>query len=76
MINKNIKFKILKFKNRIFKGRPVLVLVYHRINDVVDFQNAGLTVSVSDFEKQLIYFKENFEILKLGDDWKKIKKML
>ncbi|OWP74105.1 polysaccharide deacetylase family protein, partial [Flavobacterium oreochromis] len=74
MINKNIKFKILKFKNRIFKGRPVLVLVYHRINDVVDFQNAGLTVSVSDFEKQLIYFKENFEILKLGDDWKKIKK--
>ena len=55
-------------------GRPVLVLMYHRINDVVDPPAAHLTVSVADFEKQLQYFKTNYQILGLRDNWTNLKK--
>jgi len=71
---KKLYYQILKFKSRIFHGPPVLVLMYHRINDEVGQKLQGLTVSVSNFENQLIYFKTKFQILDLDEDWTSLKK--
>lgn len=65
---------ILKIKSRILVGRPVLVLMYHRINDEVGQKLAGLTVSVAAFEEQLQYFKKHFQIVRLEEDWTFLKK--
>lgn len=73
-VPKNIYYKLLKLKSRIFSGRPVLVLMYHRINDEVGENLGGLTVSISNFEEQLIYFKNHFQLLKLDEDWNSLKK--
>lgn len=71
---KKVYFHLLKIKNRIVIGRPVLVLMYHRINDEVGEKLTGLSVSVSDFEKQLLYYKECFQILTLEEEWTSLKK--
>ena len=71
---KSVYYKLLKFKNRVLVGRPVMVLMYHRVNDIVDSPAAHLTVSVSDFEKQLQYFTTKYQILGLRDDWRNLKK--
>ena len=71
---KKLYYHILKFKSRIFHGRPVLILMYHRINDEVGQKLAGLSVSVSNFENQLLYYKSNFQILRLEEDWTSLKK--
>jgi len=65
----HIYFHWLKIKNKIFQGSPVLVLMYHRVSDVYDNENKYLTVSLSDFEQQLYYYKKHFEILRLNQDW-------
>lgn len=62
-------YHLLKFKNKILHGSPVLVLMYHRISDEYDKENKFLTVSLSDFEEQLQYFKKHFEILRLNQNW-------
>jgi hypothetical protein len=71
---KKLYYHILKLKNRFFYGRPVMVLMYHRINDEVGEKLQGLPVSVLNFEWHLIYFKEKFQILKLDEDWALLKK--
>lgn len=71
---KKLYYHILKLKNRFFFGRPVMVLMYHRINDEVGEKLQGLTVSVLNFERHLIYFKEKFQIVKLDEDWALLKK--
>ena len=71
---KKVKYLILKIKNRLFQGKPVLVLMYHRISDVVDPSNKHLTVSIANFEKQLQFFKKEYEVLRLGDSWLNLKK--
>ena len=71
---KNIYYKFLKLKSRFLAGRPVLVLMYHRINDEVGQKLTGLTVSTNNFEKQLLYFKKYFQILRLEEDWTTLKK--
>ena len=71
---KNIYYKFLKLKSRFLAGRPVLVLMYHRINDEVGHKLTGLTVSTNNFEKQLLYFKKHFQILRLEEDWTTLKK--
>lgn len=67
-------YRFLKLKNRIFHGRPVLVLMYHRISDVADVKTAHLTVNMTTFEKQLVHFKEKYQILRLTDEWSSLKK--
>ncbi|RTY92258.1 polysaccharide deacetylase family protein [Flavobacterium sp. GT3R68] len=67
-------YRFLKLKNRIFHGRPVLVLMYHRVSDVSDKKTARLTVTPATFEKQLVYFKEKYQILRLTDNWSSLKK--
>ena len=71
---KNWYYIILKVKSRILVGRPVLVLMYHRINDEIGQKLAGLTVSVANFEEQLQYFKKHFQIVRLEEDWTSLKK--
>lgn len=71
---KNVYYKLLKLKSRVLYGRPVLVSMYHRINDVVGDRLGELTVSVSNFENQLCYYKEKYQILKLDEEWTSLKK--
>jgi len=71
---KELYFNLLKVKSRLLIGRPVLVLMYHRINDEVGQKLVGLTVSTQNFEKQLLYFKKQFQILRLEEDWTSLKK--
>jgi peptidoglycan/xylan/chitin deacetylase (PgdA/CDA1 family) len=62
-------YNLMKIKNRILQGKPVLVFMYHRVDNTVDKHLSKLTVSVNSFEEQLIYFKNNFDCLRLTDDW-------
>jgi peptidoglycan/xylan/chitin deacetylase (PgdA/CDA1 family) len=71
---KKVYYKFLKLKNRILHGRPVLVTMYHRVNNVVGDKLTHLTVSVENFENQLLYYKENYQIIRLDEDWNSLKK--
>lgn len=73
-ILKNIYFNLLKVKSRFLYGRPVLVLMYHRVNDDIGQKLQGLTVDIKSFENQLIYFKKKFQVLSLDEEWKSLKK--
>lgn len=46
----------------------VLVLLYHRVNPVDD-AIYHLTVSPENFEKQILYLKNNFPIFRFEDEW-------
>ena len=59
-----------KLIDKLWMGTPVLVLSYHRVNDVFDPNLKQLTVSISNFEKQIAFLKNNFTILRLTDSWK------
>jgi peptidoglycan/xylan/chitin deacetylase (PgdA/CDA1 family) len=71
---KKVYYTFLKKKNRLLYGRPVLVLLYHRVNDEVDSKLSKLTVSLANFEEQLLYYKKHFQILSLDDDWGSLNK--
>lgn len=71
---KKVYYKFLKIKSRILYGPPVLVTMYHRINDEVGEKLAGLTVSITNFENQLLYYKKKYQILRLEEDWTFLKK--
>ena len=71
---KKIYYKLNKFKNRLLSGKPVLVAMYHRTSNEVRSELQYLTVDLVSFEKQLRYFKENYQILRLSDDWSSLKK--
>lgn len=46
----------------------VLCLLYHRINRIKD-TIFNLTATPEEFENQIIYLKENYDILRFEDDW-------
>jgi len=71
---KNIYYKFLKLRSRILYGRPVFVAMYHRVSNAVGDDLTHLTVSIENFENQLSYYKENFQILKLDEEWVSLKK--
>lgn len=71
---KRAYYVFLKYKSKFTNGHPVLVLMYHRINNQVGQKLAGLTVSVSDFEEQLLYYKQKFQILRLEENWTSLSK--
>lgn len=71
---KSIYYKLNKLKNRLLYGKPVLVAMYHRTSNEVRSELQYLTVDLVSFEKQLHYFKENYQILRLSDDWSSLKK--
>jgi len=63
-----IKYSFNSIKNII--QRPIIVLLYHRVIDL-EFDPQLLSVSVENFHEQLLYLKENYEILRLEDEWVK-----
>lgn len=71
---KKLYYIFLKYKSKFTNGHPVLVLMYHRINNQVGQKLVGLTVSPSNFEAQLVYFKTKFQILRLEQYWKPLTK--
>ncbi|MBF7090617.1 polysaccharide deacetylase family protein [Flavobacterium sp. ALJ2] len=71
---KNRYYKFLKLKSRVLYGRPVLVMMYHRVSNSVGDKLGELTVSVANFENQLRYYKEKYQILKLDEEWTSLKK--
>lgn len=73
-IVKEVYYNLLKIKSRIFFGKPVLVTMYHRVSNIVGDKLDHLTVSNENFEKQLLYFKEKYQVLKLDEDWSSLKK--
>lgn len=71
---KNCYYISLKVKSRLLFGRPVLVMMYHRINNSVGEKLTGLSVDISNFEKHLLFYKNNFQILRLEEEWTSLKK--
>jgi peptidoglycan/xylan/chitin deacetylase (PgdA/CDA1 family) len=67
-------YKYLKLKNRLLHGKPVLVMMYHRISNVTSKESRFLTVNIENFEQQLILYKESYQILRVDDDWSSLKK--
>lgn len=51
--------------------KPVIILLYHRVANL-EIDPQLLAVSVVNFEKQIKYLKENFEILRFEDNWENI----
>ena len=52
-------------------NKPVIILLYHRVANL-EIDPQLLAVSVVNFEKQIKYLKENFEILRFEDNWENI----
>lgn len=63
---KIIKYTINDLKNII--EQPIIVLLYHRVTDI-DFDPQLLSVSVDHFREQLLFIKNNYEILQFEDKW-------
>ncbi|MHB1147223.1 MAG: polysaccharide deacetylase family protein [Lutibacter sp.] len=70
----SVYYKVLKIKSKILYGKPILVLMYHRIHSEIGENLKHLTVSPENFEEQLKYYNENFTILNVKDNWKALKK--
>jgi len=67
-MTKRLYYKALKLKNRLLQGKPVLIFMYHRIDNDVN-QDLALQVTLENFEQQLIYIKKNYTVLRLDDKW-------
>jgi len=67
-------YYLLKIKNRLTSGRPVLVLMYHRVNDFSQGNLSHLTVSTDNFKKQLQLFHKNYQVLDINEEWTGLKK--
>jgi len=66
--------RLRKVKNRLLNliDRPVVVLVYHRVN-VLPADRRQLAVSPDNFRSHLHYLKQNFRIVSFEDDWSDLK---
>ncbi len=60
-------------RNRVFNkfNSPIIVLMYHRVTDDV---TADYTVSTANFQDQMRYIKQHFELLRFEDDWSRVNK--
>jgi peptidoglycan/xylan/chitin deacetylase (PgdA/CDA1 family) len=59
-----------RLKNRILNmlDLPVVVLLYHRINSLPE-DPYFLAVTPDNFRAQLLLLKQNFDIVRFGEDW-------
>ena len=60
---------LLKLKRRFLYGYPVMVMLYHRINDYTGQNLSYLTVSNSNFEQQLQFFASKYHVLRINENW-------
>lgn len=52
-------------------NNPIKVLLYHRVTNIENDYNL-LAVSPENFDKQMEYLKNHYQIIRLEDDWSKI----
>jgi peptidoglycan/xylan/chitin deacetylase (PgdA/CDA1 family) len=57
-----IRFYIY-YRKRVLKRYRTIILTYHRIRD--DSKDSHISVSTKDFESQMVYLKEHFNIISL-----------
>lgn len=50
------------------ENEKVLLLYYHRVNDLRD-DNNQLCVTVENFRQQMLFLKNHYDILKFESDW-------
>jgi peptidoglycan/xylan/chitin deacetylase (PgdA/CDA1 family) len=64
-----------KLKNRLLNmiDLPVVVLLYHRINSLQE-DPYFLAVTPDNFRAQLVFLKQNFDIVRFGEDWSGLKR--
>lgn len=55
------------------KKNNLIILVYHRIMDL-EYDPFNVGISPEDFEKQIKYISENYDVITFGDSWRNIKK--
>lgn len=65
---------MLKLKRRLLFGRPIAVMLYHRVNDYTAQNLSYLTVNNFNFEQQLQLFVSKYQPLKIDDNWSHLKK--
>jgi peptidoglycan/xylan/chitin deacetylase (PgdA/CDA1 family) len=65
---------LLKLKSRFLYGYPVMVMLYHRINDYTGQNLSYLTVSNSNFEQHLKFFASKYQVLRIDEDWSNLEK--
>lgn len=70
---KRLYYKALKLKNRLLQGKPVLIFMYHRIDNDIN-KELALQVTLNHFEQQLIHIKKNYTVLRLAEKWQISKK--
>ena len=58
----------LSYKRKYWFDNNIMVLVYHRVGDIgIDSRKLSITTKL--FEEQLIYLKENYNIIRTDDNW-------
>lgn len=72
-MTKRLYYKFLKLKNRLLQGKPVLIFMYHRIDNDIN-KELALQVTLHNFEQQLIYIKKKYTVLRLNEKWSVAKK--
>lgn len=64
--------RTIEFNLEVSTDRYVNVLLYHRVCEMKnDIWN--IAVTPDEFEKQMLYIKNNYKILKFEDDWSNVK---
>lgn len=71
---KQYYYNWLKIKNGVLKRPPILVLMYHRVDNESDKKMEQFTVSLSNFEQQMQWIKTHFPVIKLKENWSTVKK--
>jgi len=67
-MTKRLYYKVLKLKNRLLQGKPVLIFMYHRIDNDIN-KELALQVTLDHFEQQLLYIKKKYTVLRLDEKW-------
>ena len=62
----------VEYKKCIPCKNKINVLVYHRIVNKIKYDTWHLSVDVRNFEKHIKYIKENYQVIRLGDDWESV----
>lgn len=63
----------LKFKLRYDSENKIMCLVYHRVGDI-GLDSRKLSMPSDLFEKQLLYIKNKYDILRSNEDWGRVSK--
>ena len=66
--------KSIKIYSRLTFGKPIVICMYHRINNNTDKELAKLAVSPENFREHMLFFKKHYSILDINSIPKRLKK--